>query len=70
VGSHLSRYSHRSRAPSAPTVYVKAVCFIKINIRNSSEIHFEDDLMEHKNGVLAGLSFDEAKKIPIPKHQK
>ncbi|GGI16073.1 histidine phosphatase family protein [Gottfriedia solisilvae] len=33
-----------------------------------SELHFEDDLMEHNNGVLAGLSFEEAKKIPIPKY--
>lgn len=32
------------------------------------EIKFEDDLMEHNNGVLAGLSFEEAKKIPIPKY--
>ncbi|MGG0176984.1 histidine phosphatase family protein [Gottfriedia acidiceleris] len=32
------------------------------------EIKFEDDLMEHNNGVLAGVSFEEAKKIPTPKH--
>ncbi|MEH7450911.1 histidine phosphatase family protein [Gottfriedia acidiceleris] len=32
------------------------------------EIKFEDDLMEHNNGVLAGVSFEEAKKIPMPKH--
>lgn len=30
-------------------------------------IHFEDDLMEHNNGVLAGVPFEEAKKIPMPK---
>lgn len=32
------------------------------------EIKFEDDLMEHNNGVLAGVSFEEAKKIPMPIH--
>ncbi|WP_088071890.1 histidine phosphatase family protein [Gottfriedia luciferensis] len=32
------------------------------------EIIFEDDLMEHNNGVLAGLSFEDAKKIPSPKY--
>jgi 2,3-bisphosphoglycerate-dependent phosphoglycerate mutase len=32
------------------------------------KINFEDDLMEHNNGVLAGLSFEEAKKIPAPKY--
>lgn len=29
-------------------------------------IVFEDDLMEQNNGVLAGVSFEEAKKIPLP----
>lgn len=29
-------------------------------------LQFEDDLMEHNNGVLAGLTFEEAKKHPIP----
>jgi len=32
------------------------------------EIKFEDDLMEHNNGVLAGVSFEEAKKIAMPKY--
>ncbi|MHA2858193.1 histidine phosphatase family protein [Paenibacillus lautus] len=31
------------------------------------DIQFEDDLMEHNNGILAGLSFEEAKKFPTPK---
>ncbi|WP_036673005.1 histidine phosphatase family protein [Paenibacillus sp. HGF5] len=31
------------------------------------DIQFEDDLMEHNNGILAGLSFEEAKKFPPPK---
>ncbi|PGS50163.1 histidine phosphatase family protein [Bacillus sp. AFS041924] len=36
--------------------------------RIGCEVKFEDDLMEHNNGVLAGLSFEDAKKIPMPKH--
>jgi 2,3-bisphosphoglycerate-dependent phosphoglycerate mutase len=29
-------------------------------------VQFEDELMEHNNGILAGLSFDEAKKYKLP----
>lgn len=29
-------------------------------------LYFEDDLMEHNNGVQAGLSFEEAEKLPQP----
>ncbi|MBE1554178.1 histidine phosphatase family protein [Sporosarcina limicola] len=31
-------------------------------------IHFEEELMEYNNGILAGLSFKEAKKYPNPKY--
>ncbi|WP_028552351.1 histidine phosphatase family protein [Paenibacillus sp. UNC451MF] len=30
-------------------------------------VQYEDELMEHNNGVLAGLSYEEAKKYPRPK---
>lgn len=30
-------------------------------------VKYEDDLMEYNNGVLAGLSFEDAKKYSIPK---
>ncbi|WP_091172641.1 histidine phosphatase family protein [Paenibacillus sp. 1_12] len=30
-------------------------------------LHFEGDLMEFNNGALAGLSFEEAKRYPVPK---
>ncbi|MEH7349174.1 histidine phosphatase family protein [Gottfriedia acidiceleris] len=36
--------------------------------KTGCEIKFEDDLMEHNNGVLAGVSFEEAKKFLMPKH--
>ncbi|WP_064094251.1 histidine phosphatase family protein [Rossellomorea aquimaris] len=32
------------------------------------EVRFQEDLMEHNNGVLAGLSYEEAKKIIMPNH--
>ncbi|WP_175986857.1 histidine phosphatase family protein [Bacillus sp. Marseille-Q1617] len=32
------------------------------------ELIYHEDLMEHNNGVLAGLSFKEAEKIPMPRH--
>ncbi|CAG7648703.1 Phosphoserine phosphatase 1 [Paenibacillus allorhizosphaerae] len=33
-------------------------------------VQYEDDLMELNNGILAGLSFEEAKKYPLPRKLK
>lgn len=32
------------------------------------KVNYEDDLMEHNNGVFAGIPYEEAKKIPKPQH--
>lgn len=33
-----------------------------------SEVIYEDELMEHNNGLFAGVSFEEADKLPMPNY--